>query len=263
MIRLIRNVCRAGKQVLSLRCNPPHPLANAYRCDRILWKSTVVPDPDPPLEDESGATQSRQRNRVGLFFANAFRPLRARGTSSNSLSSLDTPDSSSSAADRPTQPLPESPQALDEVTPFSRSTEPEPKARSLHHSKSIDSFPARTRPVPSRSPTSIKRPRSASAVHTPSSLHLTPADLPPLVPPTPTPNPNPNPVVVISPSRWRLFPFLGTQPSPVVAQPTQTAVHRKGEVVCLSYEALDDGGMRRLEGRSDHRPVVGCYAVYL
>ena len=38
---------------------------------------------------------------------------------------------------------------------------------------------------------------------------------------------------------------------------------RKGDVVCLSYRTLDDRGMRRLEGRSDHRPVIGVYAVYL
>ncbi|KAI0249898.1 hypothetical protein BJV78DRAFT_1362618 [Lactifluus subvellereus] len=38
---------------------------------------------------------------------------------------------------------------------------------------------------------------------------------------------------------------------------------RKGDVVCLSYKTLDDRGMRRLEGRSDHRPVIGVYAIYV
>lgn len=38
---------------------------------------------------------------------------------------------------------------------------------------------------------------------------------------------------------------------------------RKGDIVCLSYRTLDDRGMRRLEGRSDHRPVVGVYAIYV
>ncbi|KAH9958573.1 hypothetical protein BC827DRAFT_1218921 [Russula dissimulans] len=38
---------------------------------------------------------------------------------------------------------------------------------------------------------------------------------------------------------------------------------RKGDVVCLSYRTLDDRGMRRLEGRSDHRPVIGVYAIYV
>lgn len=38
---------------------------------------------------------------------------------------------------------------------------------------------------------------------------------------------------------------------------------RKGDIVCLSYRTLDDRGMRRLEGRSDHRPVIGVYAIYV
>lgn len=38
---------------------------------------------------------------------------------------------------------------------------------------------------------------------------------------------------------------------------------RKGDVVCLSYRTLDDREMRRLEGRSDHRPVIGVYAIYV
>jgi len=37
----------------------------------------------------------------------------------------------------------------------------------------------------------------------------------------------------------------------------------RGEVQCLSYATLSDREMRRLEGRSDHRPVIGQFAVYL
>ena len=37
----------------------------------------------------------------------------------------------------------------------------------------------------------------------------------------------------------------------------------KGHVTCLTYDTLDDRGMWRLEGRSDHRPVIGTYAVYI
>jgi hypothetical protein len=43
----------------------------------------------------------------------------------------------------------------------------------------------------------------------------------------------------------------------------ESSRHRKGDVVCLSYRTLDDRGMRRLEGRSDHRPVIGVYAIYV
>jgi hypothetical protein len=44
---------------------------------------------------------------------------------------------------------------------------------------------------------------------------------------------------------------------------TESPRPRKGDIVCLSYRTLDDRGMRRLEGRSDHRPVVGVYAIYV
>ncbi len=44
---------------------------------------------------------------------------------------------------------------------------------------------------------------------------------------------------------------------------TEASRPRKGDVVCLSYRTLDDRGMRRLEGRSDHRPVIGVYAIYV
>jgi hypothetical protein len=38
---------------------------------------------------------------------------------------------------------------------------------------------------------------------------------------------------------------------------------RKGEVVCMKYDTLDDRGMRRLEARSDHRPVIGTFGIYI
>lgn len=38
---------------------------------------------------------------------------------------------------------------------------------------------------------------------------------------------------------------------------------RRGEVICLEYQTLDDDAMYRLEGRSDHRPVIGTYAIYV
>jgi hypothetical protein len=45
--------------------------------------------------------------------------------------------------------------------------------------------------------------------------------------------------------------------------PPHPPIHRKGDVLCLKYDTLDDRGMRRLEGRSDHRPVIGSYAMYI
>lgn len=88
-------------------------------------------------------------------------------------------------------------------------------------------------------------------------------DFPPPVPPKdilPTPP---------SSNRWRFFPFrrdtfqsIATQESAVST--LNVAPHpAKGDVICLSYSSLDDREMRLLEGRSDHRPVIGSYAVYL
>ena len=69
-------------------------------------------------------------------------------------------------------------------------------------------------------------------------------------------------------------------PSEQLATPSPSQ-HRKGDVVCINYRTLDDRQMRRLDGkrltfsslnldqckhflgRSDHRPVIGSYAIYL
>ncbi|KNZ72104.1 72 kDa inositol polyphosphate 5-phosphatase [Termitomyces sp. J132] len=71
-----------------------------------------------------------------------------------------------------------------------------------------------------------------------------------------------------SSSRWRFLPFFShnTRSSTSIEPPSSAdavPAPRKGDVVCLSYHTLDDRGMRRLEGRSDHRPVIGSYVVYV
>lgn len=90
--------------------------------------------------------------------------------------------------------------------------------------------------------------------------------LPEFPPPVPPKDILPTPP---SSNRWRFFPFrrdtfqsIATQESAVST--LNIAPHpAKGDVVCLNYSSLDDRGMRLLEGRSDHRPVIGSYAVYL
>lgn len=70
-----------------------------------------------------------------------------------------------------------------------------------------------------------------------------------------------------TPSLWRFLPaFLSPTnhqgnigPEVMYTPPLPL----KGHVICLDYNTLDDRGMRRLEGRSDHRPVIGTYAVYI
>ena len=70
-------------------------------------------------------------------------------------------------------------------------------------------------------------------------------------------------------SKWRFLPGFLSPTSPqsnrVLVHPG-TAVqltHTKGDIVCLDYNTLDDREMRRLEGRSDHRPVIGTYVISL
>jgi hypothetical protein len=92
---------------------------------------------------------------------------------------------------------------------------------------------------------------------------------------------NPAPPVSHLPQtrRWRLWSLLSSssrdssqtnvahqetaEETVEEAREPEAPMHRKGDVVCLSYDTLDDRGMRKLEGRSDHRPVMGCYAIYI
>ena len=55
----------------------------------------------------------------------------------------------------------------------------------------------------------------------------------------------------------------GTGQSIIIDSGPPPRVWKRGEVQCLEYATLSDREMRRLEGRSDHRPVIGQFAVYL
>lgn len=72
-----------------------------------------------------------------------------------------------------------------------------------------------------------------------------------------------------TPRNWRIFPFSSRASNsaglvtPVIPAEPVPRGPRKGEVVVLNYRTLDDHAMRRLEGRSDHRPVIGSYAIYI
>ncbi|KAG6820311.1 hypothetical protein H0H93_002398 [Arthromyces matolae] len=67
-------------------------------CDRILWKSTVQPDPEP--EEEAPDSFWRPRMRVGQLLANAFRPLSAR-VRKDSVTSVDTSSRTSTSVEEP------------------------------------------------------------------------------------------------------------------------------------------------------------------
>jgi hypothetical protein len=257
-----------------------HSLLTVVRCDRILWKSTIHPDPNM----EELAELRKPRTRVGQFFVNALRPLTYRvrrgstsSLSSGELSSLPT-NIVSIAMLTPTHDAPRS--ILESSTPFSGF---------VKRSRSNDVLGVTKNSPSSISPSSLTRPKSSSRYdlrrsvsagqshHSHSHFHLSRMPSYPsspakdhsntdLAPPAPSRD-----IPPAIPSRWRFFPFFnrdaaapgtpiehGELPISPLADPS-----KKGDVICLSYNTLDDREMRRLEGRSDHRPVIGSYAVYL
>lgn len=172
------------------------------------------------------------------------------------------------------------------------------QGRKLYQSMSIDSAPAKNMLFSWSFPSNVEqsaaqRGRSLSATgplisapipiipkpdtelnNTPSHSHhpdiMIQTALPSTTPRVSVHKANDTPTKSTPPVRWRLFPFL-TRDNDNSAPPTPTSLAsetflpgpRKGDVVPLSYNALDNQAMRRLEGRSDHRPVIGSYAIYI
>ncbi|KAF9554007.1 hypothetical protein CPC08DRAFT_207577 [Agrocybe pediades] len=193
-------------------------------CDRILWKTTIQP-PASDTDPLNMETQHRQRtrSRVGHFFASAFRSPITRGTHES-----DSPLNDSAA---PNSTM---------YSPSNMNTFIEIPAR-------INTIisPPPTAPVPSnyiRSPPtseSARRPHSGERAQS------------------------------ATQSFWRFLPAFLSPTHHTLQSPTTPdgnylpAGPSKGEVVCTSYDTLDDNGMHRLEGRSDHRPVIGTYCVFI
>ena len=244
------------------------------RCDRILWKSTVHPDPSP----EELVEIYKSRTRVGQFFVNALRPLTYRGqresTSSVSSGELSPLYPKTTLVRIPSPTHNRSIDILDDATAFSRlvkrsrsndvlrvtKSPPPILPSSLTGSKSSSSRHNLHRSISvSQSPQSQSQISSVSSSRTPS-YPSSPArgnglaDLPSPVPP--------KDLAHNIPSRWRFLPFLNRD-APETPVEHVAFSPKTGDVVCLSYNTLDDRQMRRLEGRSDHRPVIGSYAVYL
>lgn len=132
-----------------------------------------------------------------------------------------------------------------------------PLATSLNRRASHNHDKPHRRSSPAGSP----RSRKTSASSFQATTSLSHSDIPPPLPPKD----------IVTPSRWRFLQFLSRDPTPssteLTEAPTITTDNntgpKKGDVLCLSYNTLDDRGMRRLEGRSDHRPVIGSYVVYI
>lgn len=270
------------------------------RCDRILWKSTVFPEPDPEEEEVLAESVGRPRNRVSQLFQNALRPLRSRRESTSTLSSLERDHGSASGHHSPTaSPTEELGDPTPPTSPFSRFTQhgtPQlTKSHSVEHISSIVTKPTSRRPP--RTP-----PQPQTAGYSDSSTVLRSATSIPLVqsntiqPIVTTPRrPTSSRGRTVSSSsigapmsantpqgagahgstlsahKWSFLKFLSRDSSqtsilperPATPDPATPRYPRKGEVMCLDYRTLDDKGMRKLEGRSDHRPVIGSYAIYV
>ncbi|KAJ7219954.1 inositol polyphosphate phosphatase [Mycena pura] len=226
-------------------------------CDRILWKTTVQPDPEPE-EEELGLSTSRPRTRMGQFLANAFRPLANRGRRASYSSFTSATSVATSATNADLSVTDSSPSSPEQVTRFAK-----PQGR-FTSSRSSEMFN-----VTGKAPTPARTLSDEALQYTNSASHSSPANRPrrvTLSPETLTSVLQPHSRVA-TPFRWRFFPsFLtssSSQDPSFLSDATPTKSPSRGEVICLNYDTLDDRGMRRLEGRSDHRPVIASYAVYI
>lgn len=149
----------------------------------------------------------------------------------------------------------------------------------LRHSASVDHInaPDQLQGIRTKSHFPLlEHPRSrqvslASSARSPLSASFRFDDRPPrseIPPPVPPKDGLPNIPPVTS--LWKNFSFLpflrDTLPQtgyPPIPDSPPALLPRRGDVVCLGYNTLDDRQMRRLEGKSDHRPVIGAYALYI
>ena len=258
-------------------------------CDRILFKSTVKPDPEP--EDDA---PTAPRTAVSLL-AQAWRSfrrtssasLRSTATAATTISTTSATSSiaSSSATMSPTDSEPESSAT---ARPSQQQLQPPPPPpyvprRRQARPRSIDATALQAASLaPSRPTASPARSASSSTPARSSALHTAAPELHPRAHARFSTDGGGGDGGVHQ--RWRLLSFLSRdgeatrdvddarEAATVVAAPFASSPDaataeaprpRKGDVVCLSYRTLDDRGMRRLEGRSDHRPVMGVYAIYV
>lgn len=245
-------------------------------CDRILWRSTVDPELDELVKPEP------YRTRVSSLL-HALRPLRTRKDSAYSGIQPGSPRT-------PTLMVNTHLNTQDSVEI------PTSAVIQLSRPRSMDCLPGPASPLPSGSGMQAKRAwrrasleqpelissRLAQAQMKPASVPLLHSQTMPPVLSSPRPSSgHPNRTPELSDmqstpppaSRWFGFlPFINRDPTSHSRGPTASPTPdlarsspppRRGDVVCLSYRSLDDYGMRRLEGRSDHRPVIGSYAIYV
>ncbi|KAH9178371.1 DNase I-like protein [Lactarius sanguifluus] len=272
-------------------------------CDRILFKSTVQPESededDAPAAPRTAVSMLAQAWRT--FRRSSSASLRSTATATTSAST--TPSNASSAIISPADSELDSPatarpsQSQLQPTPYvPRRRRPRPRsidAAAMQQAPLNSSRPGTFPTHGARSAPPITPTRSQTTPTAP----LTAGPEPHAGTPSGVSRPSTDGGGDAGGSagggssgvhqRWRLLSFLsrdgeatrdvddvaapGVAPTPSSASSSghdavMNAVElraRKGDVLCLSYRTLDDRGMRRLEGRSDHRPVIGVYAIYV
>ena len=286
-----RNASPAGKWLLNVLMAVTHDGLCTTRCDRILWKSTVEPDPDSDDDESETILHPKGRTRVGQFFANFMRYRKSSYSSSTSLDfssyGYAPPRDDGSTPPRTTSGSPTSTPVCGKGSiPSSLLVTPEVAGPgsvgndnvanvgrtpgvSLLRSFSVDQAQSEEKGLPKhREPL-----RTWTTPFKPRPLSATPLTTEPGT----TTNPKDDQVIRNGPARWRFLPFFrGDSSHTAVADPSPssgeslemiagstTHKQRKGDVICLGYDSLDDRAMRRLESRSDHRPVTGSFAIYL
>jgi len=255
-------------------------------CDRILWKTTVAQEPDPSPESEHPGMARRGSFRRG-YFSNAWpgtlrnRPVAARGRRDSTSTTADSqPDSP--GGDSPNSPPQQS--SSPSASLFRRHTGTGTAERGLDETNRDATLPSSKPPLlksttfdPSSPVTQWHAKWKKSRSSAPSSPALVPvAASPPRLPPVlvdsssllPTAQPEePKSSASMGTNTkwWHHLPGLLSRPSvhDQSAPNSGRPEHRKGDVVVLSYKTLDDAEMRLLDARSDHRPVIGSYAVYI
>ena len=205
-----------------------HDGSCVLRCDRILWKSTVEPDPGSDY-DEPEALRPKPRTRVGRFFANIKMRYRKGSHSSFTSSEVSTPS----------HPVPGPPinthMGGNDLIPLSRFASPERSAPGVVSSSSVNNINVvNAKQIPGVSlrsfPVDQAQPEGKRILkhRGPSRARTTPAKLSPLsatpLPMEPAPTtttPKDEQAVRNGPHRWRFLPFFrgGSSQNTIPAEP--------------------------------------------
>ncbi|KAF8515384.1 DNase I-like protein [Hysterangium stoloniferum] len=249
-------------------------------CDRIIWKSTVKSTSNELLDNsleceyhvEDLDRAQNPTTRVGQFLSNAFRPRYRQEESVAIKPGSPMPTSRSSTVPNGPSFKPSRPVSPDlfQTRSLDHSSKPLPAENTSHNSygrsRSVSASVVgggRTKRGLSLPPSPPHRPAITARLHVPQRAESDQLSAVASLSP-------PSPVVssaLVASKRW-LQNFLGrdsVQPVTDVGLSSDIVMqrHRRGDVVAISYHTLDDRQMKRLEGHSDHRPVIGSYAIYI